>query len=62
MTTSVEQQLREHEDLRKRMVAVARRMMESKRQLQQEIRDDMNKPEVRAAIDELKKRNAERTE
>ncbi len=61
MTAFSEQQLQEHQDIQNRMVAVARRMIESKRQLQQEIQDDMKKPEIRAAIDELKKRNAERT-
>ncbi|SFD32217.1 hypothetical protein [Spirosoma endophyticum] len=62
MINPIEQELREHEAIQKRMVAVAKRMLESKRQLQQEIRDDIQKPDVQAAINELKKRNAERTE
>lgn len=61
MTTGNQEELREHEAIQQRMVAVARRMMESKRQLRQEIKDDMKKPEIRAAIDELKRRNAART-
>jgi|GEM_PF-4546697 len=61
MTTSNQEELREHDAIQQRMVAVARRMMESKRQLRQEIKDDMKKPEIRAAIDELKRRNAART-
>jgi hypothetical protein len=55
-----QEELREHEAIQKRMVAVARRMLESKRQLQQEIKEDMKKPEIRAAVDELKRRNAKR--
>lgn len=62
MSTTIEQERLEHEEIQKRMVAVARRMLASKRELQQEIRDDLKKPEIRAAIDELKKRNAKRTE
>lgn len=62
MINPIEQELREHEAIQKRMVAVAKRMLESKRQLQQEIRDDIQKPDIQAAINELKKRNAERTE
>lgn len=62
MITTIEQERLEHEEIQKRMVAVARLMLASKRELQQEIRDDLKKPEIRAAIDELKRRNAERTE
>ncbi len=58
MTKTLEQEQHEHQELQKRMVAVARRMMESKQQLQQEMREDMKNPQIRAAIDELKKRNA----
>jgi hypothetical protein len=61
MTISNQEELREHDAIQQRMVAVARRMMESKQQLRQEIKDDMKKPEIRAAIDELKRRNAART-
>ena len=60
MTESIEQERREHEEIQKRMIAVARRMLAGKRQLQQEIREDSSKPEFREAIDQLKKRNAER--
>gem|GEM_PF-4321769 len=35
-------------------------MQESKQQLLQEIRDDIHKPEVQAAITELKKRQKEK--
>lgn len=61
MTTNNQNELRDHEAIQQRMVAIARRMMESKQQLRQEIKDDMKKPEIRAAIDELKRRNAART-
>ncbi|QMW01148.1 hypothetical protein [Spirosoma foliorum] len=61
MITAIEQERREHEEIQKRMIAVAKRMLASKRELQQEIREDMKKPEIREAIDELKKRNAERS-
>lgn len=61
MLTTLEQERREHEEIQKRMVAVARRMLASKRELQQEIQNDLQNPDIRAAIDELKKRNAERT-
>ncbi len=60
MITPNEQELRDHEEIQKRMVAVARRMLESKRQLQQEIRNDLKNPEFRAVINKLKQRNAER--
>jgi hypothetical protein len=43
------------------MVAVAQRLLASKRELQQEIRDDMKRPEFRKAIHEVKKSNAKRT-
>lgn len=62
MITTIEQERREHQEIQRRMVAVAQRMLASKRELQQEIRDDMKKPEFREAINELKKRNAKRTE
>jgi hypothetical protein len=42
------------------MLQVARRMMQSKREMQEEIRQDIKKPEIRAAIDELLRRNEER--
>lgn len=61
MLTTNDQERREHEEIRKRMVAVARRMLASKRELQQEIQSDLQNPDIRAAIDDLKKRNAERT-
>ena len=60
MITPIEQERLEHEEIQKRMIAVARRMLASKQQLQQEIQEDVNKPEFRTAIDQLKKRNAER--
>ncbi|QIP13052.1 hypothetical protein G8759_10645 [Spirosoma aureum] len=62
MTSIIELERQEHEEIQKRMVAVAKCMLKSKQQLQQEIRDDLRKPEVKAAIYELKKRNAEHTQ
>lgn len=60
MMTDVEKDLERHQEMKRRMVAVARRMLETKRELQEEIRNDMNNPEIRAAIDELKRRQKER--
>lgn len=41
-------------------IAFARKLMESKREMQKEMRESYkNNPEIRNAIEELKKRNAE---
>lgn len=57
--STYQQEIEQHKVMQRRMVAIAKRMMESKRQLQQEIKDDMKQPEIRAAVDELKKRYAQ---
>lgn len=51
MITTIEQERRKHEEIQRRMVAVAQRMLARKQELQ---------PEIREAINELKKRNAKR--
>lgn len=40
-------------------IAFARKLMESKRETQEEIRQDFKSPEFQKAIEELKRRNAE---
>lgn len=40
-------------------IAFARKLMASKREIQEEIRQDFKNPEFQKAIEELKKKNAE---
>lgn len=54
------QEIQAHQSMQQRMVEVARRMMESKQQLQEEIKNDMQRPEIKAAVEELKRRHAAR--
>ena len=54
----IEQELTEHQAIQQRMVILAKKMLASKQELQKEIREDMQNPFIRRAIEELKQRNA----
>jgi hypothetical protein len=48
------------EQRRQNRMALGERMLASKRQMQKEMREDWEKPEIQAAIAKLRKRNEER--
>ncbi len=59
---TIEQEIAQHAQIQERMLVIARQMIENKRILQKEIKDDMKNPEIRAVIDKLKERNKSRYE
>ena len=59
---TIEQEIAQHAQIQERMLVIARQMIENKRILQKEIKEDMKNPEIRAVIDKLKERNKSRYE
>jgi uncharacterized protein YeeX (DUF496 family) len=57
---TIEQEISQHSQTQERMLSIARQMIENKKALQKEIKDDMKNPEIRAIIDKLKERNESR--
>jgi hypothetical protein len=52
----IEEELEKRARIRARGAEIGRKLMESKREMQEEAKRDFQKPEVRAALDELYKR------
>lgn len=57
---TIQQELIQHQAIQERMVQIAKKMLANKQEMQKEIREDMKNPIIRNAIEELKKRNANR--
>lgn len=55
-----EQQRPTEEEIRERLLAFSKRLMASKRQMQEEMKHSMEDPHFKAMIEELKKKNEER--
>jgi hypothetical protein len=58
--TTIEIEIAEHKAIQTRMLSIGRLLMESKKSIQKEIREDRKTPEFKAAVEELKKRNEAR--
>ena len=52
----IEEELEKHARIQARGAEIGRKLMESKHEMQEEAKRDYQKPEVRAALDELYKR------
>jgi hypothetical protein len=51
---TAQEELDQHAKIQQKMLDIGRKLMQSKRELQAEIREDAKKPEFRAAIERLK--------
>ena len=52
----IEEELEKHARIRERGAEIGRKLMESKRQMQEEAQQDFQKPEIRAIFEELYKK------
>ena len=55
MSHTIESEQIEHRHIQNKMLIIAKKLLASKKQLQEEIRNDAKKPEFQAAIAELRR-------